>query len=76
MTVLCAVSQMSFCNYMIGNIGLLPCDIPVIYIGASMKDISQVGQGGSSLKPVNIIIMAVGLVVVIIIIGLISFYAN
>jgi len=59
---------------MIGNIGLLPCDIPIIYIGASMKDLSETGSG--SFKPINIIIMAVGLVVVILIIGLISFYAN
>jgi len=62
-------------NYMIGNIGLLPCDLPVIYLGASMKDIAEVGSGGS-FKPINIIIMAVGLVVVVIIVGLISFYAN
>jgi Na+-transporting methylmalonyl-CoA/oxaloacetate decarboxylase gamma subunit len=73
-TVLCSVSDMKFCDYLIGNIGLIPCDIPVVYIGASMNDLSQAGD--SEVNPINLIVMGVGLVVVILIIGIISFYAN
>lgn len=73
--MLCAVSNMRFIDFLIGNIGLLPCDIPVIYVGASMNDLSQVGSGTST-NPINLVVMGVGLVVVIIVIGLVSFYAN
>lgn len=71
--MLCAVSNMRFIDFLIGNLGMLPCDIPVIYIGASMNDLSQ---AGTTTNPINLVVMGVGLVIVIVVIGLVSFYAN
>lgn len=71
---ICAVSNMSYKDYFIGNWGMLPCDIPVIYLGASVSDIAKLEDNKMSAS--NYILMAIGAIIIVVVISLVTYYAN
>jgi hypothetical protein len=75
LTNLCAVSHMTSLDYFIGNWGMLPCDLPVIYLGASVSDIAKL-KNGTPMGPLQWAMMIIGAILVVVIVGVISYYAN
>ena len=64
-------------DYFIGNWGMIITDIPYVYIGASVSDLSKVDStDNTSSKKLQWILMIVGSVVLIGVIGLVTFYAQ
>ncbi len=76
LTNLCGVSDMSFKNYLAGQFGMLICDVPTIYAGASMSSLAGGSNDDEGTNWVNTIAMIFGFVMVIVVIGIITYYAN
>ena len=70
----CAVTSMSSLDYLIGNFGLIPCDIPYIYVGATVSDFTKLASG-KQVQTVNIILVCIGLVITLVVVSLVTFYA-
>lgn len=68
------VTTMSTKDYMIGNLVIIICDAPYIYVWASISDISSVSS--NPLGPWYYVLLAIGLLIVIIVIVMTYIYAK
>ena len=73
-TSICAVSEMKFLDFLIGNLGLAISDIPLIYTGATISDFTKLKSGTTT--PLNWVFIGIGFIIVIVIIGLVTYYAH
>ena len=72
---MCAVSNMTSLNYFIGNLFMLPCIVPTIYVGSSISNATEV-ENTSSLGFVKWIIMVVAGVILVIVFAGIVWYSR
>ena len=76
LTMLCGISHMKTKDYLIGQLGMLVCDIPTIYLGGSMSSLARAGSGTSGFGPLNWIALIAGGILVIVVIVIITIYAR
>jgi large-conductance mechanosensitive channel len=67
---------MHACNYFIGNLAMLGSNIPTIYIGATISDVSNIGSSQDGLGYWKYVLLAAGFVIVVIVIFLVACYAR
>ncbi|CAI2366749.1 unnamed protein product [Moneuplotes crassus] len=72
----CSVTNMSWTDYFIGNLGIILCDAPYIYVCASISDISEVEDSSSNLGVWYYVIIAISILIVIVVIILVYFLAK
>jgi len=72
---MCAVSNMTSLNYFIGNLFMLPCIVPTIYVGSSISSATEV-ENTSSLGFVKWILMGIAGVILVIVFAGIVWYSR
>ncbi len=76
LTMLCGISHMTTKDYLIGQLGMMVCDMPTIYLGASMSSLAKAGSGTSDFGPLNWIALIGGGILVVVVIVIITVYAR
>ena len=67
----CSITSIKFADYAFGGLGVLPCDMPVIYAAVTASNFDDLGSGGAEMDTSQIVLLVVGTIISVFVVVLI-----